>query len=89
MLVHCGCFGHFPLYDPLCCLTVYVGVVLPFYSSRVAASLLELDMVTWVPTTLPITLTVTARKKIVFYRRPAGVCYVEKQPMIGFLVKEL
>lgn len=79
----------FPPYDPLCCLTVYLGVVLPFYSSRVAACLLELDMVAWVPATLPITLIVTARKKIVFYRWPAGVCYLEKQPIIGFLVKEL
>lgn len=47
-----------------------------------AATVLELDVVTSVPTTSPTTLMITASKKIIFYRWTADISSLGKKPTV-------
>lgn len=47
-----------------------------------AATVLQLDVVTSVPTTIPTTLMITASKKIIFYRWTADISSLEEKPTV-------
>lgn len=47
-----------------------------------AATVLELDMITLVPTAIPTTLMITASKKSICYRWTADISYLEEEPTV-------